>query len=176
MDYTYYPVKLEDAGEVGFMNSEGTIYVGGAKVTTCYLNHPILCLGYRIEADDRVVCTVYDHEPYVNIFSTDGRLDTDEAREAQGSRRYGQCQDRKHIENADLVIYDSQYHSREEPIRTGGTFLDRGGPAMPSPPESAPGHLPPRPDGRRLTGRLPLALRDASNRRASIITFLPRRA
>ncbi|HPH03636.1 MAG TPA: MBL fold metallo-hydrolase [Spirochaetota bacterium] len=116
MDYTYYPVKLEDAGAKVSFNElkEGTIYVGGAKVTTCYLNHPILCLGYRIEADDRVVCTVYDHEPYVNIFSTDGRLDTDEAREAQEAVDMANAKIRKHIENADLVIYDSQYHSREE--------------------------------------------------------------
>ena len=114
MDYTYYPIKLEDAGARVKFNElkEGTITIGGAKVTTCYLNHPILCLGYRVEADDRVICTVYDHEPYVNIFGNPE--DSDEAREAQEAVDMANEKILRHIENADLVIYDAQYHTKQE--------------------------------------------------------------
>jgi phosphoribosyl 1,2-cyclic phosphodiesterase len=116
MDYTYYPIKLEDAGaRVNFNElKEGTITIGDAKVTTCYLNHPILCLGYRVEADDRVICTVYDHEPYVNIFAGAGMEDSPEAQEAQEAVDMASQKILRHIENADLVIYDAQYHTQQE--------------------------------------------------------------
>jgi len=115
MDYTYYPIKLEDAGAKVTFNElmEGTIQIGDAKITTCYLNHPILCLGYRVEADNRVVSTVYDHEPYVNLFA-DGQAETEEAREAQEVVDMANAKIRRHIQDSDLVIYDAQYHTRED--------------------------------------------------------------
>lgn len=116
MDYTYYPVKLEDAGAKVSFNElkEGTFYLDDISITTCYLNHPILCIGYRIEADGKVFCTVYDHEPYRNIFARDGQLDTDEAREAQEAVDMMNGKILHHVRDADLVVYDAQYHTREE--------------------------------------------------------------
>ncbi len=43
----------------------------GIILTTKYLNHPILCLGYRFECRGRIFCTAYDTEPFQNIFCTD---------------------------------------------------------------------------------------------------------
>jgi len=116
MDYTYYPIKLEDAGASVNFNElkEGSFIMGGMKITTCYLNHPILCLGYRVEGDGKVICTVYDHEPYQNIFTKDGALDTDEAREAQEAVDMMNAKIVNHVRNADLVVYDCQYHTQEE--------------------------------------------------------------
>lgn len=116
MDYTYYPVKLEDTGATVKFNElkEGTFILGGVKITTCYLNHPVLCLGYRIEADDKVFCTVYDHETYRNIFSRDGSLDSDEAREAQEVVDQMNTKIANHVKGADLLIHDAQYHTSEE--------------------------------------------------------------
>lgn len=42
---------------------EETVSVGGFKVSSLYLNHTVLCIGYRIEADDRVVTYCTDVEP-----------------------------------------------------------------------------------------------------------------
>jgi phosphoribosyl 1,2-cyclic phosphodiesterase len=116
MDYTYYPIQFQATGASVSFNElkEGTIQIGDAKVTTYYLNHPVLCLGYRIEADDRVVCTVYDHEPYRNLFCGNGPPDTVEAQEAQEAADMANEKIRRHIQNADLVIFDAQYHSKEE--------------------------------------------------------------
>ncbi|MCK7480233.1 MAG: hypothetical protein M0C28_25445 [Candidatus Moduliflexus flocculans] len=44
----------------------------GICVTTKYLNHPILCLGYRFEYRGQgASCTAYDNEPFRNVFPTD---------------------------------------------------------------------------------------------------------
>ena len=116
MDYTYYPINFRATGAtVSFKElKEGTVHIGDAKVTTYYLHHPTLCLSYRIEADDRVVCTVFDHEPYTNIFSKDGNLDTEEAQEAQEAVDMANEKIRSHIRDADLVICDAQYHGKAE--------------------------------------------------------------
>ena len=116
MDYTYYPIRFQSTGATVRFNElkETTIQIGAAKVTAYYLNHPILCLGYRIEADDRVVCTVFDHEPYANLFSVDGSLDTEEAQEAQEAVDMANEKIRSHIKDADLVIHDAQYHGEKE--------------------------------------------------------------
>lgn len=116
MDYSYYPVKLEDTGaKVNFSElKEGSFIVNGFKVSTCYLNHPVLCIGYRIEVDDRVFCTVYDHEPYQNIFARNGVIDSEEAKEAQAAVDEMNMKVVNHIKGADMVVYDAQYHNAEE--------------------------------------------------------------
>ncbi len=116
MDYTYYPVKLEDTGASVEFNElkEGTYLIGGIKVTTCYLNHPVLCIGYRIEAEGKTLVTVYDHEQYQNIFSRDGNLDSEEAIEAQSAVDMMNAKIVNHCKGADLLIHDAQYHNQQE--------------------------------------------------------------
>ena len=51
---------------------EETFSVGSAKITTHYLNHTSICMGYRIEANGRSVAYVSDHEPYgLALFGAD---------------------------------------------------------------------------------------------------------
>ena len=51
---------------------EGSFRIGDVVVTTQYLHHPALTLGYRIEADG--VCVVYasDHEPHSPVLAEQG--------------------------------------------------------------------------------------------------------
>ena len=50
MEYKYFPVTLAQLGAtIRFHNlAEGHFAVGGVQVTTQYLNHPALALGYRL--------------------------------------------------------------------------------------------------------------------------------
>ena len=71
LTYRYFPVKHSElAAKIKYVAlKESTMDLGdGIKVTTKYLNHPILCLGYRFEYEGRVFCTVYDTEPFRNLF------------------------------------------------------------------------------------------------------------
>ena len=51
MQYTYFPVALDQLGATIRYHDlvEGTFEIGPARVTTQYLNHPALALGYRLE-------------------------------------------------------------------------------------------------------------------------------
>jgi len=74
--YRYFPVRLEELrAKIEYISlKEGSIDLGGGlSVTTKYLNHPILVLGYRFEFEGKVFCTAYDHEPYRNFFDVSPR-------------------------------------------------------------------------------------------------------
>jgi phosphoribosyl 1,2-cyclic phosphodiesterase/DNA-binding response OmpR family regulator len=105
MQYAYFPVSLDQfAATVRYHELvEGVFSVGDIRVTTRYLNHPALTLGYRLEVDGVVVVYATDHEPHSRA------LAAGDARELVG-------EDRRHVEflaDADLVIQDAQYTAAE---------------------------------------------------------------
>jgi phosphoribosyl 1,2-cyclic phosphodiesterase/CheY-like chemotaxis protein len=101
MQYTYSPITLDALGATLHYHDlvEGTLEVGDIHVTTRYLNHPALTLGYRLEVDGVIVVYSTDHEPHSRI-------------RASGSNEPFVGQDSRHAQflaNADLVIHDAQY-------------------------------------------------------------------
>jgi ribonuclease BN (tRNA processing enzyme)/DNA-binding response OmpR family regulator len=104
MQHTYFPVELEQLGAAIRYHdlNEGTFDLGDIKVSTQYLNHPALTLGYRLEADGVSVVYACDHEPHTRSL-------------AYGSGDVG-GQDQRHAEflaGADLLIHDAQYRASE---------------------------------------------------------------
>ena len=89
LSYRYWPVRQDElAAKIEYEQiKETTIDLGdGIFVTTKYLNHPILCLGYRIEYEGKSFVTIYDNEPFRNVFPTDPadpNYDEDAAREGE---------------------------------------------------------------------------------------------
>ena len=111
MQYTYSPITLDDLGATLHYHDlvEGTLEVGDIHVTTQYLNHPALTLGYRLEVDGVTVVYSTDHEPHSRIHAT-------------GSTDPFVSQDSHHAQflaDADLVIHDAQYTADEYLSRTG---------------------------------------------------------
>ena len=111
MQYTYFPVTPEQfAATVRYHDLvEGQFEIGDVRVTTRYLNHPALTLGYRLEADGVGVVYATDHEPHSRALA-EGR-----AGELAG-------EDRRHADflaGADLVIHDAQYTAAEYPAKIG---------------------------------------------------------
>jgi len=141
MKYSYFPVKLDHmAADIKFVElKESTFEIEGVKVTTQYLNHPILVLGYRFEYDGRVMVTEYDTEPYQNMFQGDDDDDMDDLLFG-GSQ---EDEEEEHIidqeahdeadpivsemnqrvvdfaKDADLVVFDAQYTAAEYPSKVG---------------------------------------------------------
>jgi len=110
MRYDYFPVTLDEcSARIRFHDLvEGSFDVGDIKVSTRYLNHPVLTLAYRLEADGAVVVYACDHEPHAPMLAVEGR-DLSE-------------QDRRHaefVEGADLLIHDAQYTAAEYPSKIG---------------------------------------------------------
>src|SRR5499433_819982 len=110
MQYAYFPVTLDQCGaKIRYHDLvEGTFDVDDIKVSTHYLNHPALALGYRLEADGVALVYACDHEPY-------GRQLARGVGEIRGN-------DRRHatfLAGADLVIHDAQYTASEYASKSG---------------------------------------------------------
>ncbi len=113
MSYDYHPITLTALeARVRFHDlQEGSFPADGARVTTQYLNHPAMTLGYRVEADGASVVYATDHEPH-----------TLHPRDAGPGESPVHHEDRRHVsflEGADLVIHDAQYRLDEFPGRAG---------------------------------------------------------
>jgi len=119
MSYNYFPVKADElAADIEYkVLKEGHFELsGGVKITTKILNHPIIDLGYRIEADGKVLVTVYDHEPFRNLFESnpdDPDYDEIEVREGQKAAEENNRRVLEFIRGADLLVHDAQYTNRE---------------------------------------------------------------
>lgn len=126
MTYRYFPVReAELAASITYVNlKEGRFDLGdGISLTTKYLNHPILCLGYRFECQGKVFCTAYDIEPYKNLFCTDP-ADPSYDEEMATEGEFVACEQNAELERfvagADLLVYDAQYtHQEYESSKVG---------------------------------------------------------
>lgn len=109
MQYTYFPITLDALeADIRFHSLvEGVFEVGDVRVWTRYLNHPVLTLAYRLEADGVSMAYACDHEPHEK--GADGREPL-------------RGEDRAHagfFSGVDLLIHDAQYTAEEYPDRTG---------------------------------------------------------
>ena len=119
LSYRYWPVRLSElSAKIEYDTiQETTLDMGsGLRVHTKYLNHPVLCLGYRFEYQGKSIVTVFDTEPYRNLFPTDPadpRYDADVAREGDAAAKEENERLLRFIQGADVLIYDSQYTQAE---------------------------------------------------------------
>jgi phosphoribosyl 1,2-cyclic phosphodiesterase/DNA-binding response OmpR family regulator len=110
MQYTYFPVTLDQCrAKIRYHDLvEGTFDIDDIKVSTHYLNHPALTLGYRLEADGATVVYACDHEPHSRLLATgDGDITGQDLRHAEFAN------------GADLLIHDAQYTADEYPSKVG---------------------------------------------------------
>jgi DNA-binding response OmpR family regulator len=111
MDYSYFPVALNAfAARLHYHEVvEGRFSVEDVWITTHYLNHPALTVGYRLEVDGASMVYASDHEPH-------------DRRAGEGHLEAGESGDGAHVEfihDADLVIHDAQYTAAEYVAKIG---------------------------------------------------------
>jgi phosphoribosyl 1,2-cyclic phosphodiesterase len=112
MQYTYFPVQLLDFGATIEYHDlvEGQFEIDDVAITTRYLHHPALTLGFRIEADGVTLVYSTDHEPSTAA---------DPGPEALESLNREEAQHVAFLRDADLVIHDAQYLAEEYPAKMG---------------------------------------------------------
>jgi CheY-like chemotaxis protein len=113
MEYNYFPVTLAQlAATIHFHDiAEVQFAIGEMRVTTQYLNHPVLTLGYRLECGGNAVVYSADHEPHAPNPAARAQYEPPRHKE-----------DQRHIDflaDADLVIHDSQYTIAEYSQKIG---------------------------------------------------------
>jgi len=114
MAYTYFPVNLAQFGATIHYHelAEGSFDLGSVRVTTRFLNHPGLAMGYRLETEGVSLVYATDHEPHSRHLG--------EAPDGKGGVLPVHREDQRHVEflaGADLVIHDAQYTLEEYPKR-----------------------------------------------------------
>ncbi|HET7876520.1 MAG TPA: response regulator [Methylomirabilota bacterium] len=124
MAYTYFPVNLVQLGATIHYHelAEGSFDIGSVRVTTRFLNHPGLAMGYRLEAAGVSMVYATDHEPHSRHLG--------EAMGANDTIAPVHREDQRHVEflaGADLVIHDAQYTLEEYPkkVTWGHTPAER---------------------------------------------------
>ena len=119
LSYKFWPVRQSElASKIEYDKLKETSFdLGdGLRVTTKYLNHSILCMGYRFEYQGKSIVTAFDHEPFRNLFPSDpSDPNYDEGATIEGEEAAREENDKilEFIKNADILIYDSQYTAAE---------------------------------------------------------------
>ncbi len=126
LSYRYWPVRQSDlTAHIEYDQiKETTLDLGGGLVVhTKYLNHPILCLGYRFEYQGKSIVTAYDTEPFRNVFPTNPDDPSyDEAAAIEGEQVAQEENEKmlRFFQGADILIHDCQYTKKEyEASKTG---------------------------------------------------------
>ncbi|HEY8207852.1 MAG TPA: MBL fold metallo-hydrolase [Myxococcaceae bacterium] len=111
MQHTYFPVSLQQLGATIRFHDlvEGNFQAGAFRVTSRYLNHPAMTLGYRLEVDGGTLVYATDHEPHSPEHAGGGHIDRH-----QEDRRHAEF-----ISGADVLIHDAQYTAEEYPAKMG---------------------------------------------------------
>ena len=119
LSYRYWPVRQSElAAKIEYHElKETTLDLGGGlRVITKYLNHPILCLGYRFEYQGKSIVTAYDHEPFRNLFPTDPddpSYNEEAALEGEAAAKEENEKILGFFSNADILIHDTQFTAPE---------------------------------------------------------------
>jgi ribonuclease BN (tRNA processing enzyme) len=119
LSYRHFPVRQSELSATlryRELREETLDLEGGMRVTTKFLNHPILTLGYRFEYEGKRVVTLYDNEPFRNVFPADPNdpdYDEEAAIEGEQAAREENEKIMRFYQNADLLIHDTQYTLKE---------------------------------------------------------------
>jgi phosphoribosyl 1,2-cyclic phosphodiesterase len=133
MTYRYFPIRRQElAAGIEYINlKECSLELGdGIGLSTKYLNHPVLCLGYRFDYKGKSLCTLLDTEPFRNLFCSDPADPSYDPGLAEEGKMVAEEQNRlveQFFQGADLVIHDAQYTKEEydrDKIGWGHTDMD----------------------------------------------------
>ncbi len=117
MESPYFPVGLKELpGNITIEELRDLEFtVGPVRVRAMFVNHPGICVGYRIEARGGAVVFIPDNEPFLRMRAKPAGAD---ARAVEFARQ----QDEKLIQfisGAEVLIMDAQYDAAEYEQRIG---------------------------------------------------------
>src|SRR5437870_8591141 len=117
MQYTYFPVTLDQCdAKIRYHDLvEGTFDIDEIKVSTQYLNHTALTLGYRLEADGVAVVYACDHEPHSRMLGC-----------GHGERTGQDLRRAEFVNCAGLLIHDAQETAAEYLAKVGWSQRSAG--------------------------------------------------
>ncbi len=117
MDPDYFPVAfgdLQSALSIHEFRGED-FHIGDTTISGMYLNHPGMCLGFKVRHDGKTLVYATDHEPYRSTLPHVGQR-------GDAGREFGRVLDEELVRfaaGADLYIGEAQYTDEEYRGRIG---------------------------------------------------------
>ncbi len=115
MARSYFPIGLwEMPGNITFEELRSqSFHIGRVEVSTMFVNHPGICVGYRINTSRGSLGFIPDHESFTRMrLHSKGNENTDNT-EAMNFAKHEDEKLRKFIENVDVLVLDAQYDEKE---------------------------------------------------------------
>ncbi|MCD6052321.1 MAG: hypothetical protein K0Q55_3739 [Verrucomicrobia bacterium] len=121
MESPYFPISMQEMpGNIECLElKELEFNIGQVKVQAKFVNHPGICVGYKLITSKGSIVFIPDNEPYVRLKAAPGKLGPKEHAEAL---EFARQQDQKLIDfirGAEVLIMDSQYDATEYPRHVG---------------------------------------------------------
>lgn len=121
METPFFPVSLKELpGKVAIEElKEMSFQIGSVNVRSKFLNHPGVCVGYRLETNAGSVVYMPDNEPYEQLdlqLHTRGAENTGHSYKSPAEERAALVE---FVRDADLLILDTQYTDEEYQSRVG---------------------------------------------------------
>lgn len=108
MALDYFPIPLSNlAAKLKFVELQGPVDMGVARVSFHHLNHPGVCIGFKVEAQGRKIVYLSDHEQFRRLSGENEMSCYQDAAVADFAR------------GSDLLIMEAQYTEEEYAFRKG---------------------------------------------------------
>ena len=111
----FFPIALYDLpGKINIRKLDSMDFkIGKVRVCSKFVNHPGVCVGYRILTSQGSIAYLPDHEPYetFKLHSAKSHLLTPE--QTQKRAREDRAELVKFLQGADILILDTQYTDEE---------------------------------------------------------------
>lgn len=121
MESPYFPISMQEMpGNIECLELKDLEFnIGKVKVQAKFVNHPGICVGYKLITSKGSIVFIPDNEPYARLKAAPGKLAPKEHAEAL---EFARQQDQKLIDfirGAEVLIMDSQYDATEYPRHVG---------------------------------------------------------
>ena len=116
MDKVYFPIQLHELkATIKFVAmKEGSTRVFDATLSSLYVNHPSLALGYRLDVSGRSLVYISDNEPFDSEFASSMKnVDPVVVRKYAKSKTDPNQRVIDFVRGADVLIHDATYTPEE---------------------------------------------------------------
>jgi phosphoribosyl 1,2-cyclic phosphodiesterase/CheY-like chemotaxis protein len=121
METSVFPVSLRDmpsAIEIEELR-DMEFHIGKVRVEARFVNHPGICVGYRLYTSNGSIAYLPDNEPYDVLTSSLAKRDRAEREKAHAYAAASRAKLVRYLEGADVLIIDSQYTDDEYEKKVG---------------------------------------------------------
>ena len=121
MESPYFPISMQQMpANISIQEQKDLQFnIGKVQVQAQFMNHPGICVGYRLNTSSGSVAFIPDNEPFLRLKSETA---AQTEKEAAAALEYARRQDKKLIEflrDVDVLIIDAQYDAEEYATHVG---------------------------------------------------------